>query len=140
VEDAVYIGLGLLLAASAVTLLGSEIINFVRQLSAGTIGQGIVDLLDRILLILLILELLYSVQVSFRAHALVPEPFLLIGLIAAIRRILVLTAEFPKLLESGAGMFREVIGELGILTVLILVLVVSLVLLRKRPVEGVASR
>jgi uncharacterized membrane protein (DUF373 family) len=53
-------------------------------------------LLDRILLILLIVELLYTVQVSFREHALVPEPFLLVGLISAIRRVLVVTAEFGE--------------------------------------------
>jgi uncharacterized membrane protein (DUF373 family) len=40
------------------------------------------------LLILLIVELLYTVQVSFREHAVMPEPFLLVGLIAAIRRVL----------------------------------------------------
>jgi hypothetical protein len=45
-------------------------------------------------LILLVIELLYTVQVSFREHGLIPEPFLLVGLIAAIRRVLVLTAEF----------------------------------------------
>jgi uncharacterized membrane protein (DUF373 family) len=51
-----------------------------------------VDLLDRMLLILMIVELLYTVQVSFREHTLVPEPFLIVGLIAVTRRILVVTA------------------------------------------------
>lgn len=42
---------------------------------------------DRILRILLVVELLYTVQVSFREHGLIPEPFLLVGPMAAIRRI-----------------------------------------------------
>lgn len=47
-----------------------------------------------------------TVQVSFREHALVPEPFLIVGLIAAIRRLLVLTAEFAPLLEKNGGRSR----------------------------------
>ncbi len=38
-----------------------------------------VDLLDQILLILMVLEILYTVQVSFREHVLSPEPFLVVG-------------------------------------------------------------
>ena len=37
----------------------------------------IIDLLDRLLLILMIVEVMYTVQVSFREHALAPEPFLI---------------------------------------------------------------
>jgi len=33
----------------------------------------------------MIVEILYTVQVSFREHALVPEPFLIVGLIVAVR-------------------------------------------------------
>src|SRR5262245_2767876 len=91
VEDGVYICLGALLTVSAITLLVTGVFDFGESLVAGK-----ARLLDRILLILLIVELLYTVQVSFREHALLPEPFLLVGLIAAIRRVLVLTAEFAE--------------------------------------------
>jgi uncharacterized membrane protein (DUF373 family) len=47
-----------------------------------------------LLLVMMIVELLYTVQLAFREHALVPEPFLMVGLVAATRRVLVLTAEF----------------------------------------------
>ncbi len=87
VEDVVYISLGLLLTASALTLLVTGVIDFGQNVAAGK--PHIIELLDRILLILLVVELLYTVQVSFREHALVPEPFLLVGLISAIRRVLV---------------------------------------------------
>jgi len=75
VEDVVYLGLGLLLAGSSITLLIGGLIIFVQQLVGGTLGSNIVPLLDRILLILLVVELLYTVQVSFREHTLIPEPF-----------------------------------------------------------------
>ena len=40
---------------------------------------GVINLLDRTLLVLMLVELLYTVQVSFREHALLPEPFLVLG-------------------------------------------------------------
>jgi uncharacterized membrane protein (DUF373 family) len=140
VEDIVYLGLGLLLAGSSLALLVSGIINFVQGLMARTLTGNIVPLLDRILLILLVVELLYTVQVSFREHGLIPEPFLLVGLIAAIRRVLVLTAEFAQVHDEPETVFKHFVVELIVLTFLIVALVVSLVLLRKRGVAAVAER
>src|SRR4051812_25415197 len=93
VEDVVYIGLGVLLAVTLITLLAISYASFGHAVAGRTVSDGIVGLLDQILLVLLMVELLYTVQLSFRAHALLPEPFLLVGLISAIRRVLVLTAE-----------------------------------------------
>lgn len=140
VEDVVYLGLGGLLGGSAMALLVSSGINFVQNLLARSLTTNIVPLLDRLLLILLVVELLYTVQVSFREHGLIPEPFLLVGLIAAIRRVLVLTAEFAQIKEQTAEVFQHLIVELAVLTFLIVALVISLVLLRKRGVMTVAER
>ena len=132
VEDVVYVALGVLLAGCAATLLVAGAVDFVTSLLAGTLADRIVQMLDRILLVLLVVELLYTVQVSFREHTLVPEPFLIIGLIAATRRVLVLTAEFPKLLEQGNEAFRNGMIELALLALLIVALVASIVLIQKR--------
>lgn len=130
IEDVVYVGLGLLLAASAITLLIWSVMFFIQEFSTATVPGAIIGMLDRMLLVLLIVELLYTVQVSFREHSIVPEPFLLVGVIAVIRRVLVITAEFAHGIQGAA--FQQFIIELGVLTVLILVLVISLILLRKR--------
>lgn len=82
----------------------------------------------------------YTVQVSFREHALIPEPFLLVALIAAIRRILILTAQFPQLVEKGEAVFGHAMIELGVLTGMIVALVISLVLVKKRPLRPGAER
>ena len=140
VEDVVYLGLGVLLGGSALALLISSGSNFVQNLLARSLTSNIVPLLDRLLLILLVVELLYTVQVSFREHGLIPEPFLLVGLIAGIRRILVLTAEFAQIKEQTDVVFQHLIVELAVLTFLIVALVVSLVLLRKRGITTVTER
>jgi uncharacterized membrane protein (DUF373 family) len=137
VEDVVYVGLGLLLAGSAITLLVIGLIEFGQSVVAGRPRS--IELLERILLILLVVELLYTVQVSFRKHTLVPEPFLLIGLISAIRRVLVLTAEYGELREKAEIDARHFFIELAVLTVLILALAISLMLLRKGGGSDVAQ-
>jgi uncharacterized membrane protein (DUF373 family) len=140
VEDVVYVGLGLLLSGAALALLGSLGINFWRGLVGGTLPGGVVVVLDQILLVLMIVELLYTVQLSFREHVLVPEPFVLVALIASVRRILVLAPELPKVVERGDVQFQNAMIELSVLTAMTLSLVFCLVLLRKRHPEAVAER
>jgi uncharacterized membrane protein (DUF373 family) len=136
VEDAVYLGLAVLLAGMAVILLGTSAITFWRHATAGDLAANIVGLLDQLLLVLMVVEILYTVQVSFREHVLTAAPFLLVALIAAVRRIVVLTAETHKLLEKGEAAFRAAMIELALLTVLSVGLVACLHLLRARPRPG----
>lgn len=140
VEDVVYVGLGLLLSGAALVLLVSLGANVWHGLAGGTLAAGVVVVLDQILLILMIVELLYTVQLSFREHVLVPEPFVLVALIASVRRILVLAPELPKVVEKGDVQFQNAMIELSVLTVMTLSLVFCLVLLRKRHPEAVAER
>jgi len=140
VEDVLYVGIAVLLAAGAVGLLLNAAVTFARSIGAGAIGGSIVGMLDQLLLILMMIEILYTVQVSFRGHVLVPEPFVLVAMIAAVRRILVLTAEFGTLMEQGEAVFRYAMIELGLLTVMTGILVACLVGLRKRDKQAVAER
>ena len=130
VEDVIYVGLAFLIACVALTLLISEIGFFTEFLIQWKLSENIVMLLDRILLIIIFAEVLYTVQVSFRQRILQPAPFLVVSLIAVTRRILVLTAELPNLMKESEQLFQHAMIELGLLTVLIFVLVVSLYYLR----------
>src|SRR5215472_11532937 len=67
-EDVAYVGLGAILAVSALALLVGAAVTFVRMVAGGELGMQIVPLLDRLLLVLMIVEILYTVQVSFREH------------------------------------------------------------------------
>ena len=59
---------------------------------AGTLKAAL-TVLDRMLLILIFVELLNTIEVIVQEREIVAEPFLLIGLIAVVRRILLVTAE-----------------------------------------------
>jgi uncharacterized membrane protein (DUF373 family) len=133
IEDVVYVGMGALLAFSAIALLVSGAVELVRLTGEGAPLRAVIGLLDRTLLVLMLVELLYTVRVSFRQHALLPEPFLIVGLIAATRRILVVTAEFSvKAQEQPPGKFREGMIEIGLLTLMVVALVGSLLMLRSK--------
>lgn len=133
-ETIVYVVTAVLLTVAAVTLLASASWRFVvTDLTNAETGAGeaALLLLDRLLLVLMLVEILYTVRASLRTHTLVPEPFLIVGLIAGVRRILVITAEAWHLGEVRPEEFRMGMIELGLLTVMTLAIVVAVVLLRR---------
>ena len=137
VENVVYIGLGIVLAGSAFGLLVVGVVEFIQGVVAD--APRLILLLDRMLLVLLILELLYTVRVSFQRHAIFPEPFLLVGLISAIRRVLVLTAEFGESPDKSVTAVQAFCLEIAVLTAMILALAISHMLLRKRSASNGAE-
>ena len=132
-EDVIFVGLGVLLASTALYLLAATALNFSRHLFTVSLNsEAVVQMIEQLLLVLLVVEILYTVQVSFREHTLAPEPFLLIGLIAAVRRVLVITAELTERKLDSEDVFRHLMIELGVLTFMILALVASVMMLRRR--------
>jgi len=101
--------------------------------------------LDLMLLVLMLVELAYTVITSLRGTDLSAEPFLIVGLIAVIRRILVITIGGVNLGGSGGessgagGSLGSQPIELGILTAVVLVFVGSIALLRSRGIRRDAS-
>jgi hypothetical protein len=102
-----------------------------------TVTAGILQVLDQLLVVLMVIEILHTVRISIRSHILVTEPFLIVGLIASIRRVLVISLEAATLTKTtswsveDASIFRATMIELGLLGVLILILVFSITLLRR---------
>jgi hypothetical protein len=70
---------------------------------------------------------------------LVREPFLLLGIISAIRRVLILAAKFGELRGKAETVFQNFVIELAAHTVLTLALTVSLVLLQKAGAAAVSN-
>jgi hypothetical protein len=140
VEDVVYVGLGVLLTVAAVTLLLAAVRNVGLAVYHHEFAEQIIPLLDQILLVLLVVELLYTVQVSFRQHGLLAEPFLVVALISVIRRILVLTAELPHMPQEGDLLFRRALYELGLLAFMVLMLVSALILLQRHTRKQAAEK
>jgi uncharacterized membrane protein (DUF373 family) len=127
------ITLDILLAAVlvvAIALIGVDTVGLVADgIRAGGIDAALL-ILDRVLLVFIIAELLYTLRLSLARTQLILEPFLIIGLVAVVRRVLVVTAQAERLLSSG-GNIEPILWELGALAGLVISLAVALSLARK---------
>ncbi len=137
VEHLLYLALGILLCLTSVLALSGAAITLWQGLGEWSATETVFNVIDRLLFVLMLIEILHTVRVSVESGALNCEPFLVVGLIASIRRILVITLESSKitqgesLSEQSDRVFQTSMIELGVLAVLILVMVASIVLLRR---------
>jgi uncharacterized membrane protein (DUF373 family) len=80
------VGVALILLAGV--LIVSGLIGFVQDLATKNVLAASTGLLDRLLLVLIVAEIVHTVVLSLRAHRLVAQPFIVVGLVAVIRKIL----------------------------------------------------
>jgi len=76
-------------------------------------------------------ELIITIRVVIASRAVEVEPFLIVGIVAAIRRVIVISAEAQDLI--GTARFRDVLLEIGVLSGTVLVLGVTVFVLRRAP-------
>jgi uncharacterized membrane protein (DUF373 family) len=129
-ESGVLLLIGIVLVGLALLLLASSVLSLVSAVQHGSVRDGAIEILDSVLLVMMTMEIVYTVAVSLESHTLVAEPFLIIGMIAAIRRMLVITAESTKLEASNPAAFRNTLIELGLLALMVLSLAGAIMLLR----------
>jgi len=102
VEVAVYTVLAVLLGITALATLVSAGHLLWNSLSHWTIATETLRVLDQLLIVLMLVEILHTVRISIRSHlVLATEPFLVVGVIASIRRILVISLQMAALTKEG---------------------------------------
>ncbi len=129
-ESVVLFCIAFVLSILAVLLLFSSIYSLYVAVTGGEIRDQAIEILDSILLVMMTMEIVYTVTISIESHKLDAEPFLIVGAIAAIRRMLVITAESTKL-ESNIPAFQNTLVELGLLAVTIIVIACAVYILRR---------
>ncbi len=136
-ENVVYAGIAVFLVGSAFVLLAVA-----AKTSWGLVSdfsqKPVLEVLDILLLVFIVVELLFAVRTTVEKRELVAEPFLLVGIIASIKEIVVLSVESAKEVGNGAE-FTDRIVEIGVLGVLVLLLGLTSFLLRRKerePDEG----
>jgi uncharacterized membrane protein (DUF373 family) len=134
-EFAIYVVVASLLILGAGFVVAGTVTDLVEGSDSRAIADAGVFLLDRILLLFIIAELLYTLRVVNIGGRILVEPFLFIGLIAIVRKVLVLTAEVQ---ETGGDMSGFLV-QIGALAGLALVLSVSIHLLRRSTPAGPPS-
>ena len=140
-ENLIYGGIALFLVLSAFALLA-----IAAKTSWGLVDDfseiPLLEVLDILLLVFIVVELLFAVRTTVEQRELVAEPFLLVGIIASIKEIVVLSVEAAGVLGKGEQ-FRDRVVEIGVLGVLVVLLGVTAFLLRRKerePDEGDPAR
>jgi uncharacterized membrane protein (DUF373 family) len=136
-EATLYIAVGVLLSAVAISVLIDATGILWRGVANRALAGYGLQVLDQLLFVLVMVEILHTVRISIRTQEILIEPFLIVGLIASIRRVLVITMQAAKLTEEGHSSpdtvlaFHNSMVELGLLGILVLVFVLSIYLLRR---------
>jgi phosphate starvation-inducible membrane PsiE len=123
--------IGCALALVAALLLYASMHDLLRAALGGTadIEHKAIEILNTILLVMMTMEIVYTVAISLKSHTLQAEPFLIIGSIAGIRRILVITATSTDA-EGDPARFRNTLLELGLLAATVVLMAVAIWILR----------
>jgi len=129
-EQAVYAVAAVTLFAGAAALLVEAMVAYVDDLSDGILAAS-TELLSVLLLVFVFVELLGAVRTTIRERRLIAEPFLLVGIIASIKEIVVVAgAERP--MDAEFAEFRDGMVEIGVLAGVVLILSVAALLLRRK--------
>jgi uncharacterized membrane protein (DUF373 family) len=133
-ERIVYYGAALFLLLTIVMVFLSVVAGL-RDIAEAGLLQTALEILDKVLLIFIFAELLSTISTTIREREIAAEPFLLIGLIAVVRRILAVTVSIEQSL--GTPRFQDLLLELGVLTALVITLSIALYFTRRseRPRE-----
>jgi phosphate starvation-inducible membrane PsiE len=130
-ESFVLVLIGAVLVVLAVLMLEQSVVHLFHAAQEGRVHEEAIEILDGVLLVMMTMEIVYTVAISLEAHALVAEPFLIIGAIAAIRRMLVITATSTKDEHAAPEVFRNTLYELALLSLIVISMAYAIVLLRK---------
>lgn len=131
-ERAVYYVAAAFLLVTIVLVFVAAVSDVLAVFEAGLLETSLA-VLDSVLLVFIFAELLSTISTIVREREIVAEPFLLIGIIAVVRRILSVTVSIEESL--GTPSFDDLIVELGVLTALVVALSVALYFTRKVRLE-----
>lgn len=132
-EQLIYAVAAVCLVGGAVALLVDAIDTFVRHID-DDVMLAATELLSVLLLVFVFVELLGAVRATMRERRLIAEPFLLVGIIASIKEIVVVAgAERPA--DASSTEFENAMIEIAVLAAVVLVLSISALLVRRRERE-----
>ena len=133
-EDVIYVAVAVLLACSAIVVLVHAARTAYRN-AGDTSGDAMVEVLDALLLCFIFVELLYAVRSTLKERQIVAEPFLVAGILTAIKEIIVLSVKAADAYLGKGPEFARAMVEVGVLGGLVAVLSLSAVLLRRKEKE-----
>lgn len=105
-------------------------VNFI-QTSQQAFLPASITLINDLLLVIILLELFRTVLGFLQSDRIRLEPFLHVGIIASVRRILIAGAELSHIPDIPQEAFNHYLLDVGLQVVVVVVLMFSLYLIRK---------
>jgi uncharacterized membrane protein (DUF373 family) len=128
-EDAMHLAVAAFLVAIGAIVLVHSILDFFRsdQPFATRVTAGV----NGVLFVIIVMEILRTVLAHFDDAGLQLKPFLIIGIISAVRHLLTVGAQASLGAHVETGEFRRTQTELGVNAAVVVALVIGLVLIRR---------
>ncbi len=120
---------GFLLAGIAIVLLYHSALIFREMLAPESYQDAVLRAIHDILLVMIVLELLWTVLAYLREHTVPLEPFLFVGIISSVRKLLLIGAQM-SIEHQTPQVVNLQLHEMVVHGGLIFVLIVGLVLVR----------
>lgn len=132
VEHWITIGIGIVLIVTTLLLLTGTLAGVWEIFRHWPVTDNVFLVVDKLLFVLMLVEILHTVRQSVARDQIAVEPFLIVGLIACVRRILIVTVEVANHGQNqDTSHFDHAMIELGVLGGLVLVLIFSIFLSRR---------
>src|SRR5262245_2801349 len=127
-EHLFYVGVAVALVAAGLALFAAIIHAFYGGMRAGNVSGSVLPFLDGLLLVFIISEIIHTVRAVVAENVLTAEPFLIVGIVAAIRRLIVASAAAKE--HLGRAEFTHLMLEIGVLGATVVALGFTIYLLR----------
>jgi uncharacterized membrane protein (DUF373 family) len=133
VQQVILIGSAVILLLGGLVVVFDSIRDLLSAIAAQSVAEAIFSIVENALLALILAELVHTLLVSLGGGSLTPEPFLIIGIVGIMRKMLLTTVLAPKAGETDA-LLSPLVTELFALGLLILILSGALAITSSRRV------
>lgn len=127
-DDFIHIAVAVFLLVSALIILGRTVLYF-QEIST----HSILSVINDVLFVLIIMEILWTVIRFLGRKSFSLGSFLIIGIIASIRRMLIVEAHMSMGGEVTTEKFYHYMMEMGLSTVTVFILILAYYLVSKLP-------
>jgi uncharacterized membrane protein (DUF373 family) len=142
IDDLLHVGVAFVLVALAVGffgyIIGVDFVSIVRAFrdNTGNVPEAILTGVNDVLFVVIIMEILRTVTAHLKEQSFALRPFVIIGIISAVRHLLIVGARMSVGEGTSAGepvLFTQHIVELGLNGFLALILVFAYWLVARIP-------
>lgn len=130
----VCVGISLLVIGMFMFLFGW--LSFARHVREDSVLDSSLALVNTLLLVVILLELFRTIVKFLETDVLRVEPYLAVGIIACVRRMLTASAELGDLRAVPTDFFEKYLKDMSLNAGVVIVLIVGIFILRSRPVRS----